>query len=124
MKKIVLLFFATVMLINVFTVNASAALDTRSITLARTPVNKLIRGIINCFTFFLEIPASICNVSRKKGLLLGSTLGFADGVVTSIVRLGTGTFDTATFLIPPYDKPLLKPEYAIESLKEKSHDFE
>ncbi|MBN1913965.1 MAG: hypothetical protein JW788_06155 [Candidatus Omnitrophica bacterium] len=116
MKKIALILFISIMLVNIFYTDASAALDTRFITLAKTPVNKLFRGVINIFTFFLEIPASMCDSSHRKNMLLKT----ANGIVTSFVRLGTAIFDTITCVIPPYDKPILKPEFAVDSLKEKS----
>lgn len=119
MKKIIALLFAITILINVFNVPSHAALNTYGMTLARTPVNKLIRGAINCLTCLLELPASIWDVSRNKGVVSGCTLGLADGVFTSFVRLATGALDAATFIIPPYDKPLLKPEYALQSFKDK-----
>ena len=118
MKKSILILCAVLMLGNILAVN-SFAMDTRLMTVAKTPVNKLMRGLVNCLTFLVELPASICDVTKRKGPLLGSTLGLADGIATSFARLGTGLFDVITFPIPPYDKPLLKPEYAIDSAVDK-----
>ncbi|MFA5156978.1 MAG: exosortase system-associated protein, TIGR04073 family [Candidatus Omnitrophota bacterium] len=126
MKKLVVILCAAAMLACALTAGVFADdtipannLDTRTMTVERTPINKLVRGVVNCLTFFVEFPASICDVGKRKGLLAGCTLGVADGLVTSVARLGTGLFDTVTFVIPPYDKPLLKPEYAIDSAVDK-----
>jgi putative exosortase-associated protein (TIGR04073 family) len=118
MKKLATVLCAVFMLTNILAAD-SFAMDTRLMTLAKTPVNKLIRGLVNSLTFLVEIPASIFDVTKRKGGLAGATLGVADGFFTSFMRLGTGLFDLVTFPIPPYDKPLLKPEYAIDSAVDK-----
>jgi putative exosortase-associated protein (TIGR04073 family) len=118
MKKKYFVFLAMMLVSNIF-ISQAYALDTRSLSVSKTPLNKLIRGLVNVATCIVELPASIVEVSRDKGFVKGATLGVADGLVTTVVRLGTGLFDAVTFVIPPYDKPLLKPEYAIESAKEK-----
>jgi putative exosortase-associated protein (TIGR04073 family) len=115
MKKVALILCFLFIAANV----RAEDMDTRLTTLEKTPVNKLIRGVVNCLTFIVELPASVCDVSKRKGVLAGSTLGVADGIFTSFLRLGTGVFDTVTCLIPPYDKPILKPEYAIDSAVDK-----
>jgi putative exosortase-associated protein (TIGR04073 family) len=118
MRAAILILCAVMILVNILAGDVFA-MDSRATTVAKTPLNKLLRGLVNCLTFLVEIPASICDVSRTKGTWAGCTLGVADGLFTSLLRLGTGVFDTATFLIPPYDKPLLKPEYAVESAIDK-----
>jgi putative exosortase-associated protein (TIGR04073 family) len=117
--KFVILILCAVLISVSFPTTGHCEMDTRLTTLGNTPVNKLIRGLVNCLTFPLELPASICDVTKRKGLLSGCTLGVADGFFTSLLRLGTGVIDTVTFPIPPYDKPLLKPEYAIDSAADK-----
>ena len=121
MERINVILFAALILINILASQALGAIDTRTVTLSDTPVNKLLRGVVNTFTCLLEVPASFADITRKKGLFAGFALGLADGVATSLLRLGTGLFDVVTFLIPPYNKPLLKPEYATESFKEKTN---
>jgi len=49
---------------------------------------------------------------------MGATLGIVEGVYTSVFRVLTGAFDTVTFIIPPYNKPLMEPAYAVDSLEE------
>jgi len=90
----------------------------------KTPINKIGRGVANIATFYLEVPASMFQVSKDKGELLGLTLGFFQGMFTSLLRLTVGVYDTVTFVIPSYSKPLMSPEYATESLEQacKSYD--
>ena len=119
MKRLILILLAVAMLANIYTSSWAIPWDTRTMTLTETPVNKLLRGGANSLTFIAELPASIWDTIKNKGILRGCTLGLAEGIFTSFARLGTGLFDLVTFLIPPYDKPLLAPEYAIESFKDK-----
>jgi len=93
--------------------------DADNMGFERTPLNKLGRGIINTLTCLVEIPAQAYEVSEEKDPLVGCTLGVAEGFFTALCRGMTGLFDVVTFIIPPYNKPLMKPEYAVESAIEK-----
>jgi putative exosortase-associated protein (TIGR04073 family) len=85
----------------------------------KSPVNKLGRGILNLSTFYLEVPASIMRVSKEKtNGFYGATVGTFQGFFTALYRGGVGLVDTVTFLAPPYNKPLMDPEYAIESMED------
>ncbi|MBI4982068.1 MAG: exosortase system-associated protein, TIGR04073 family [Candidatus Omnitrophica bacterium] len=97
----------------------TTSIDTDDVSIQKTPLNKLVRGSVNSATFLLEIPASIWDVTAKTNFLKGYTVGFFDGLLTSVMRLGTGVFDIVTFIIPPYNKPLLEPEYAFDSAIKK-----
>lgn len=132
MKKI-LLFSWEIILVLVFSANiyaqnskaagggenSSALIDTRDMRYEKTPLNKLGRGIINTLTCWAEIPAEAYKVSQDKDPLTGCTLGVVEGFFTAMLRGLTGIFDAVTFIIPPYDKPLMKPEYALTSAFEK-----
>lgn len=86
-------------------------------TYGKTPFNKLTRGVFNVSTFFLEVPAATMRVSKEENnAFVGGTVGFAQGLFTGILRLGTGVFDTVTCVIPPYNKPLMEPEFAVQSI--------
>jgi len=93
-----------------------APVKTEDMRYGKSPFNKLGRGAINTATCWLEIPAEVCRLSEEKGPFVGYTLGFAEGIFTTLLRGATGIFDAVTFIIPPYNKPLMKPEYAIDSL--------
>lgn len=82
-----------------------------------TPVNKLGRGLSNILTFYLEIPASELQTCKCQGDSFFSFFtGTLKGVFTALYRGFTGVLDTVTFFAPPYDQPLMQPEYAEQSL--------
>lgn len=89
----------------------------------KSPINKLGRGAINTATFWAEVPAGVFRVSEDRGPALGVTLGIAEGAFTALLRGMTGIFDLVTFAIPPYNKPLMKPEYALQNLDEKQKEY-
>ena len=84
----------------------------------KTPLNKLTRGVFNMSTFYFEVPAAVMRVSKEKdNYFIGSTIGTAQGFCACILRAVTAVFETATFLIPPYNKPIMQPEYSVQSLE-------
>jgi putative exosortase-associated protein (TIGR04073 family) len=95
---------------------SSFVIETERIPYEDSALNKLGRGLINVFTCWLEIPAGMYKVSAQKGEFLGSTLGALQGTVTSVLRAGTAVCDVATFAVPPYDKPTMLPEYAVQEV--------
>jgi putative exosortase-associated protein (TIGR04073 family) len=86
--------------------------DRDEISFADSPINKLERGIINMATFWMEIPAEVAKVSNEHDLAAGATVGVVNGVIISAIRGATAIYDTATFSVPSYTKPIMKPEYA------------
>lgn len=88
-----------------------------------SPMNKLDRGIANTATFWAELPADVCKVSREKDPLSGVTIGAVQGTFNAIVRGCTGIFDIVTFFAPPYNKPIMKPEYAINRADEQIKEY-
>jgi putative exosortase-associated protein (TIGR04073 family) len=102
----------------------TAVINADDMRYGKTCFNKLGRGIVNILTSPSEIPAGAYRVSRTKGDFLGVTLGSVEGFFTFIIRGIVGVFDTATFIIPPYGKPIMQPEYAFQSLEESFHDYQ
>ncbi|MDD5730945.1 MAG: exosortase system-associated protein, TIGR04073 family [Candidatus Omnitrophica bacterium] len=100
-----------------------SVINTERINYEASPVNKLGRGAANMLTFWAELPAEIFRVSRERNPFIGSTLGFVQGACTSFLRAMTAVFDTATFVIPPYDKPLMEPEYAIDDAAKQYKEY-
>ncbi|MDD5594744.1 MAG: exosortase system-associated protein, TIGR04073 family [Candidatus Omnitrophica bacterium] len=101
----------------------SANIDSRNIQYDKTPLNKLGRGVVNTLTCLLEVPGEAIKVGQEKDPLTGATLGIVEGFCTAGLRGLTGIFDTITFFIPPYDKPKMLPEYALQSFLEKSKEI-
>lgn len=134
MKKALFVFFAliSVLILNVGvfaqetkTAGTSAncaAVDTDDMRYGKSPFNKLGRGAINTATCWLEVPAEVCRVTAEKNALVGYTLGLTEGFFTTLLRGFTGIFDVATFIIPPYNKPLMQPEYAMDSFGQGFED--
>lgn len=87
-------------------------LDSNEINFEKLPLNKLTRGITNTTFFWLEAPAQMCQTAKEaENELVGGSLGLMKGIFTSFLRALTGIIDVATFIIPPYDRPLMDPEY-------------
>jgi len=90
-------------------------INVETINYENSPLGKLGRGLINMATCWAEIPASMLRVSKKDDPAVGASLGTAEGVCNTMLRGATGIFDTVTFVVPSYDKPVMKPEYALTS---------
>ena len=74
---------------------------------------KLMRGLANVLTGWVELPKNIYDTSVEDNVLSGITIGLAKGVGMTIVRTGAGVYETITFPFPiPQDyAPVLEPEY-------------
>ncbi len=89
----------------------------------QTPINKLGRGVLNFSTCWGELIAEFFNASGTKDPMVGITIGLAQGMVTSLYRGGSGLYDILTFPYPPYDRPPMKPEYALQHADEAFEGF-
>ena len=133
MKKVMLLALAFVFVIGLFAIGyaeddsdglyiralPSFQIDRDEIPYSKTPINKLERGVINMATFWLELPAEVAKVTKEQDPAAGATVGVVNGVFTSAVRGATAIYDTATFFVPSYTKPAMKPEYAWKAADDK-----
>jgi hypothetical protein len=50
-------------------------------------------------------------------------MGLLQGTVLTLVRGVTGLFEVLTFVVPPYDKPIMEPEYAIKEADENLQEY-
>ncbi len=80
---------------------------------AQDPGKKLVRGVANILTGWVELPKNIYDTSVEENILSGLTMGLAKGVGMTIVRTGAGIYETVTFPFPiPEDyQPVLEPEF-------------
>lgn len=102
-----------------------ALIDTTDMRYHRTPIRKLYRGMLNVLTCPLEVPASMFNVAAdEENAFTGFALGGIQGVWTTLLRGLEGVFDVVTFIIPPYSKSIVTPEFAWDSLQQayKTYD--
>jgi len=84
-----------------------------STSYAQDPGKKLMRGLANVLTGWVELPKNIYETSVEDNMFAGITIGLAKGVGMTIVRTGAGVYETVTFPFPiPEDyAPVLEPEY-------------
>jgi len=84
-----------------------------STSYAQDPGKKLLRGLANVVTGWVELPKNIYDQSVEENVFSGLTVGLAKGIGMTIVRTGAGVYETVTFPFPiPEDyAPVLEPEY-------------
>jgi putative exosortase-associated protein (TIGR04073 family) len=80
----------------------------------KNALTKLTRGLTNTLTGSVEIPKQIYLVSKEREPITGVTYGTAKGICYGLLRTGAGVYDTLSFPVPPYDKPVLEPEFVFE----------
>ena len=68
---------------------------------------KLGAGLLNTATGWVELAKTPIAISKKDGLGMGLTVGFAKGIVNTIARTFWGVFDVVTFVLPT--KPMIEP---------------
>ena len=74
---------------------------------------KLIRGMVNLSTGWIEVPRQIYEVGTHEGWVRGLLRGPFDGIGMFFARTAAGALEAATFPVPlPTYNPLLMPAYA------------
>jgi len=127
MKRILLVCLALVFIFSLAGAYAqdyeTKALDEEKVDFEKTAVNKLGRGLVNTATCWAEIPAEVARISNEKDPVIGATLGVLQGTILTIVRGASGLFDILTSPFGPYDKPLVKPDYAVTRADKEIKDY-
>jgi len=77
---------------------------------------KLVRGVANLTTGWVELPKQIYVVGTNEGWLTGALRGPFDGMGMFFARTISGAYEILTFPIPvpPGYRPMLRPEYVWE----------
>lgn len=70
---------------------------------------KLVNGIANAATGFVELPKTIILTSRRDGAAYGLTVGFVTGIMHAVGRTLFGALDAVTFFIPT--QSTVRPSY-------------
>lgn len=99
-KKVMVAVMAGVLIIGFATVAS-----------AENCFDKLGRGLVNTASGWLEVPNQLVLTSQEYNPFAGVTYGTGKGVGVGIYRTGTGVFDIATFVIPPYDAAYIHPNF-------------
>jgi putative exosortase-associated protein (TIGR04073 family) len=117
MRIVLVAFFLTAAILFTPAARAVAEIGDEDLRWGCTPMHKLERGLVNICTFPLELPASMISVADEKGEIFGFIIGAVEGLAASVFRAVSGAYDTLTFFIPSYSKPIMEPEYALQSLE-------
>ena len=80
----------------------------------KNAATKFVRGLANGITAFIEIPKQVYLTSKEREPFTGLTYGLAKGVCYGLLRTASGVYEVVTFAIPPYDKPVLEPDFVFE----------
>lgn len=70
---------------------------------------KLMNGIVNAATGWVELPKTVILTSQRDGAPYGLTVGLLTGLVHTVGRTVLGALDAATFFIPT--PPVVHPPY-------------
>jgi len=77
--------------------------------------DKLAAGSTNVATGWLEIPKNMILTSNQHNVVMGLTGGLLKGVLHTVGRTLSGSFDLMTFPLP--SQPIVKPVRVYESFK-------
>lgn len=80
---------------------------------AQDPVHKLGRGVVNMLTCWIEIPKQVHLGSQEENPITGLVWGVVKGAGLTVLRVGVGLYEAATFPIP-YPKEFASPYEEME----------
>jgi len=83
-----------------------------------TSSEKLVTGVANAATGFIELPKNIILTSQRDGIAQGMTFGLVSGLMHAVGRTVIGVFDVATFWIPT--PPSVQPTYVWEDFSSET----
>lgn len=80
---------------------------------------KLVRGVINLATGWVELPMAIVEKSIEKDPFTGLVFGTVEGTARTVWRTGAGGYEAGTFFVPVPGKfqPVTEPETAFGDLE-------
>ncbi|WP_028461946.1 exosortase system-associated protein, TIGR04073 family [Nitrosomonas cryotolerans] len=108
-SKVFLMLFALFLSVSHAAVAQNYTHTTMTESYVTTAGEKLVSGLANVVTGFVELPKNIIITIRQEGVPYGVTIGFVTGIMHTVGRTGVGALDIATFLIPT--KPSVQPPY-------------
>ena len=86
--------------------------------------SKLLRGLTNVVTGWVEIPKRVNETTNQSGALSGFTWGLARGVGYGFIRTAGGVYEVVTFPFPapPDYRPVMQPPYVFS--REPQADYQ
>ncbi|HBA87316.1 MAG TPA: exosortase system-associated protein, TIGR04073 family [Geobacter sp.] len=113
------LFLMGFVVISLLCAGRLAQADSRSIDTASPQevvdgmANKLVRGVANVGTGWLELPKQIYMTFKEEGVVKGMTVGPLKGIGMSLVRTVSGAGEAVTFFVayPGFYEPYFDPAY-------------
>ena len=83
----------------------------------RRALGKLVRGVVNTVTGWVEIPKRVDQTSLTSGPGAGFTFGLLRGFGHGLVRTAAGVYEIVTFPVPapPNYEPVIQPEYVFRA---------
>lgn len=79
---------------------------------------KLVNGIANAATGFVELPKTMILTSQREGAAYGLTIGLVTGILHALGRTVFGALDAATFFIPT--APTVRPYYVWQDFNKET----
>jgi len=113
-SEIPLVYTAPPININTGTSTFLDSLNNSKQAYANSPISKAGDGVLNAVSAWVDIPYYISEESANSNLLNGLTFGLGKGLVSGIAREAAGVVDATTCTFPPYNKPLMEPEYQVK----------
>lgn len=113
--------FVSVLLIGLFI--SAAAVQAESVQaeeIVQDMSSKLSRGVFNILTGWGELPRQMIKSGKEKGWWAPVFIGIPAGALMTVVRTGTGVFETVSFFVPIDDSygPLIDPAFVWQKAKE------
>ncbi len=87
--------------------------EAEALSLLQQVAIKLVRGIANFTTGWVEIPKQIYSVGENEGWVTGALRGPMDGLGMFVARTIAGAYEVVSFPlpIPAHYQPLLQPDF-------------
>ncbi len=85
--------------------------------------DKLIRGAVNVFTGWVELPKRVIMTSQEEGPASGLTVGLFKGIYYGFVRTAAGLYEGVTFPFPAPSgyAPVMDPAYVFSTDESAGH---
>ncbi len=83
--------------------------------------HKLLRGMTNTLTGWLEIPRLVYLRTAEGPIVLGTVQGLVEGVGMGFARTSAGLYEVVTFAVPVpgHYGPLFEPEFVWDSVDDE-----